>query len=71
MEIAPQRLNNYEAGLRPLDIDVAKRMVERWRLTLDWLYLGDDSALPHNLREAILQRQKSDGDPTRGRKRGG
>lgn len=69
LEIAPQRLNNYEAGLRPLDIDVAKRMVERWRLTLDWLYLGDDSSLPHKLRQAIIERQKSMAAETPSRKR--
>ena len=28
-------------------------MVRRWKLTLDWLYLADDSNLPKRLAEKI------------------
>jgi transcriptional regulator with XRE-family HTH domain len=53
LKISPQRLNNYERGLRPFDLDLAKEMVKRWKLTLDWVYLGDDSNLPKRLAEKI------------------
>jgi len=53
LKITPQRLNNYERGLRPFDLDLAKEMVRRWKLTLDWLYLADDSNLPKRLVEKI------------------
>jgi transcriptional regulator with XRE-family HTH domain len=62
LDISPQRLNNYEAGLRPLDVDVAERFVERWKkakgLDLDWLYLGDDSSLSKGFAEAIDERRR-------------
>ena len=61
LKISPQRLNNYERGLRPLDLDLAINMVKRWRLTLDWLYLGDESSLPKGLAKDIeAARRKGD-----------
>lgn len=59
LRISPQRLNNYERGVRPLDIDLAKDMVRRWKLTLDWIYLGDDSGLPKALAAAIERKLKT------------
>ncbi len=57
LEITPQRLNNYERGIRPLDIDLADRLVDRWKVTLDWLYRGDDSGLPKRVVDAIERRK--------------
>ena len=55
LEISPQRLNNYEQGMRPIDIDVAKEMVRRWKLSLDWFYLADESSLPKHVIEKIAE----------------
>lgn len=59
LEISQQRLNNYEAGLRPFDVDLAIEMVKRWKLTLEWLYMGDDSRLPKDVAEKIAERRKA------------
>lgn len=59
LEISPQRMNNYEMGFRLLDIDLAEQLVKKWKITLDWLYLGDDSSLPKKLAQRIAERREA------------
>ena len=43
------RYNQYETGVRPLTIEAALSICEQYGVTLDWLYRGDRSTLPHRL----------------------
>jgi transcriptional regulator with XRE-family HTH domain len=43
------RYSQYESGARPLTIDAAHRICDEYGVTLDWLYRGDHSRLPHHL----------------------
>src|SRR5688572_27378580 len=56
----PQLWNNWEKGRERLSIDNAVVLVRLFRLTLDWIFLGDDSGLPFKLadRIAVLRRQQ-------------
>ena len=47
------QLANWEYGLRRISPDAAIRLVERYGVTLDWIYLGRASALPHSLATAL------------------
>lgn len=49
VEVSQPAMNNYEAGLRRPDLDVAVRILQRTGVTLDWLYLGNRSGLPGHL----------------------
>jgi transcriptional regulator with XRE-family HTH domain len=51
--ISPQRWNNYERGARPIDIEFAIRLCERFSLTLDWLYRGQMGGLPFELAQRL------------------
>lgn len=42
-------LNHYETGKRPISIAYALELCDKFKITLDWLYRGDMSGLPHNL----------------------
>ena len=43
------RYSQYETGTRTLTIDAAHRICDEYGVTLDWLYRGDRSKLPHHL----------------------
>jgi transcriptional regulator with XRE-family HTH domain len=45
--LKPNRYSQYETGARPLTIDAAQRICNEYGVTLDWLYRGDRSTLPH------------------------
>jgi transcriptional regulator with XRE-family HTH domain len=45
--------NFYETGARPLTIQAALKLCDRYNLTLDWLYRGDPSGLPYKLAKDI------------------
>lgn len=47
--ISQPALANYEKGYRRPEIDKAIQIVNRTGVTLDWIYLGDRSGLPHRL----------------------
>jgi transcriptional regulator with XRE-family HTH domain len=43
------RYCQYETGARSLTIEAALSICEQYGVTLDWLYRGDRSTLPHRL----------------------
>jgi len=51
--LKPNRYNQYETGVRALTIDAALRISDEYGISLDWLYRGDRSRLPHHLAIAI------------------
>lgn len=51
--IAVNAWNNYETGRRRISIDAAIAVAREFRLTLDYIYVGDPSNLPHGLARAI------------------
>lgn len=44
---------NWEAGGTPISLPNAIRVRERYGLSLDWIYLGIDTALPKNISKAL------------------
>lgn len=51
--------NQYETGTRLLTLTAALALCGAFGLTLDWLYRGDPSGLPHRLFEAIRAASKA------------
>ena len=49
VNLKPNRYSQYESATRPLTIDAAISICEEYGLTLDWLFRGDRSMLPHHL----------------------
>jgi transcriptional regulator with XRE-family HTH domain len=47
--LSQNRYNQYESGARRLTIDAAHKICDEYGVTLDWLYRGDRSRLPHHL----------------------
>lgn len=45
--------SQYETGIRRLTLPAANRLCERHGLTMDWLFRGDVSTLPHVLASKI------------------
>jgi hypothetical protein len=49
LKVSPQRLGNMENGF-PLSIDVANKIrLAAPGITLDWLYHGEERAVPHDM----------------------
>ena len=48
-KLSQSYLSQIESGARPLTIDAAISICEEYGLTLDWLFRGDRSMLPHHL----------------------
>jgi transcriptional regulator with XRE-family HTH domain len=53
MGVAAPRWSQWENGRHPPDIRAMIRLVRRYRVSLDYLYLGDESGLPRRLLDAI------------------
>jgi transcriptional regulator with XRE-family HTH domain len=47
--LRPNRYNQYDSGVRALTIDAAQQICNEYGVTLDWLFRGDRSMLPHRL----------------------
>ncbi|WP_118138626.1 helix-turn-helix domain-containing protein [Oceanicella sp. SM1341] len=45
--------NNWETGLSRLSLDGAKRLREKYSVSLDYIYFGDISALATNLAKVL------------------
>lgn len=48
------QLNNWEGGDHRIGLDGARALRKTYGLSLDFIYEGDDNALPMNLRNALL-----------------
>lgn len=51
--LSQPRLSQYETATRMLTLRAAMMICERHLLTLDWLFRGDPSSLPGNIRDEI------------------
>jgi DNA-binding XRE family transcriptional regulator len=50
------RWSQYENGKRDITLEIAMKLCHEFRLSLDWIYRGDPSSLPHELRLDIKTR---------------
>jgi transcriptional regulator with XRE-family HTH domain len=57
--LSQPRLSQYETGTRMLTLRAAMMICERHLLTLDWLFRGDPSSLPGNIRDKINSQRRS------------
>lgn len=51
--IAGNTYNQYETGKFRVSLNNAMRLAKTYRLTLDWIYFGDNSGLRYDLADAI------------------
>jgi transcriptional regulator with XRE-family HTH domain len=62
--ISPQAWSNYESARNRINHDQALRVCKAIGVSLDWIYRGEASILPHNLaisiRSAMQAGDKSD-----------
>lgn len=49
------QLSNWESGAQRISIDGAICLRRTYGLSLDWIYEGDEDALPMTLRQALLE----------------
>ena len=54
-DASPQAWNNYTKGARPLALEGAILLCNRYGLTLDWIYRGRTEGLPHSLADKLMQ----------------
>lgn len=52
-KVSPSAYNQYEKGRMRPAIDQAIRLRDAHNLTLDWIYIGDNSGLTAKLSDAI------------------
>lgn len=52
-KLAQNRYNQYETGERPLTLDAALKLHRRYGLSLDYLFRGDTSLIPHGIAERL------------------
>jgi len=52
--VSRSALANWETGRSLPDVAAIARFAERHRITLDWIYRGDPSALPQSLAQKVL-----------------
>lgn len=50
IDCKPNRWSQYESGERRITLPVAEALCDEFRLSLDWIYRGDPSALSNQLR---------------------
>lgn len=53
--VAPNRWNQYESGERRITIEVVAKLRQRFGVTSDWVYFGDESGLPQRLTDRFLE----------------
>lgn len=55
LDVAPNRWNQYESGDRRITIEIAGRLRDKFGVTADWIYFGDESGLPQRLIDKFLE----------------
>lgn len=50
---SPTQYNNWEKGVRRITVDEAERLCDLYGLKLDFIYRGNVSGLPENIRNAL------------------
>jgi len=58
--ITPQSMNNYERGVRRIELDKALQIVTRTGVTLDWIYRGEKSGLSTHLFSLLLEQETTE-----------
>ena len=53
--LSQPQYNQFEKGKRPITLQAAMKLCAHYDLSLDWIYRGDPSALPHKLAVAIAR----------------
>jgi transcriptional regulator with XRE-family HTH domain len=53
LNITGPRWANYEVGTSRIPVDVALLLVEKWEVSLDWIYYGNEAMMPKQLLTAI------------------
>jgi transcriptional regulator with XRE-family HTH domain len=53
LNITGPRWANYEVGTSRIPVDIALRLVEKWEVSLDWIYYGNEIMMPKQLLKAI------------------
>jgi transcriptional regulator with XRE-family HTH domain len=53
--------NNWERGKKRPDIESAIRLCTEYALTLDWIYRGDATGLPHGVAVKVLDPRRQRG----------
>ena len=53
LNITGPRWANYEVGTSRIPVDIALRLVEKWEVSLDWIYYGNGAIMPKQMLEAI------------------
>jgi transcriptional regulator with XRE-family HTH domain len=61
--------NNWEKGRDRISVDNAIMLVRKFRLSLDWIFLGDDARLARELSDRIAEIRKADPPPAKKRPR--
>lgn len=56
--LAQNTYNQFERGKRRLSLEAAHALCDEYRLTLDWLYRGDLSSMPHALAGTLRRMQR-------------
>ena len=51
--------SKIEAGKKPLKADMAFAIAERWGVSMDYLYRGRMTELPHKLADALMSSRTS------------
>jgi len=59
-------LSAWETGVRRPSIAKAKPLVDRYHITLDWLFLGDSGNLPHRVVEMLHAPKRATQSPDQG-----
>jgi|SRR4051812_3102934 len=53
LNITGPRWANYEVGTSRIPVDIALRLVEKWEVSLDWIYYGNEAMMPKPLLRKI------------------
>ena len=53
--IRPTAYSNYETGRNRPNVEDMIRYAEVFGVTLDWIYRGDPSGLPHRIAKVVLK----------------